>query len=188
MTPPPPTLIIPETLEVYEEPTPPKTSTLPAIEPTGLPATPTAGTDFSSPPPATLVVEGASQVSGIGTFCWTSDAMAGICADYMGVPTPAEPLQVNSPLSATLELEVEGAPSTLHLDVFRVSAEMDQLPENPDSASWPFPRESELRRDLPLGPSAQFEFSLDPGLYVLSVFAAWDDLGDVNYGFLVEVH
>ena len=33
----------------------------------------------------------------------------------------------------------------------------------------------------------QVELTLDSGLYVFRVSALWQDLGDVSYGFLVEV-
>jgi hypothetical protein len=41
--------------------------------------------------------------------------------------------------------------------------------------------------DIPLAPPHQLELNLEPGLYVLSVFAQWQEIGDVLYGFLVEV-
>ncbi len=186
-TPPAPTLVLPETVEVGEEPTPTATSPPSAVSPTSRPITTTPEPEFRSPPPATLTVEGAEQTSGVGTYCWTTEGMGGICADYIGVPTPAEPLRVTSPMLAVLELQVEDRPDSLSLAVFAVSAGMDQLPDNPDLSSWPFPQEFESRRDLELASSTPFELSLEPGLYVVSVFAAWDDLGDVNYGFLIDV-
>ena len=160
----------------------------PALSPTSTSAgTPSGEPKFDRPPPATLTIDGAQQLSGIGTFCWITGELGGICADFFGVPTPTDPLPASSPITATLQLAVQTPPTSLSLAVFAVSPEMDLLPGNPDSASWPFPGEYDLSRELRLESRTQFELALDPGLYVFSIFAAWEHLGDVNYGFLVEV-
>ena len=159
----------------------------PALSPTSSSAgTPSAEPEFEGPPPATLTIDGAQQLSGIGTSCWVTGGL-GVCADYFGVPTPADPLPASSSITATLQLAVQTTPTSLSLAVFAVSPEMDLLPDNPDSASWPFPGEYDLSRELRLESRTQFELALDPGLYVFSISAAWEGLGDVNYGFLVEV-
>ena len=160
----------------------------PALSPTSTSAgTPSAEPEFDAPPPATLTIDGAQQLSGIGTSCWSTVDLGAICADYFGVPTPADPLLASSSITATLQLAVQTPPTSLSLAVFAVSPETDLLPDNPDSASWPFPGEYDLSRELRLESRTQFELALDPGLYVFSIFAAWEHLGDVNYGFLVEV-
>ena len=166
-------------------PSPPQT---PALSPTSTSAgTPSAEPEFDAPPPATLTIDGVQQRSGIGTYCWSTADLGGSCADYFAVPTPADPLPASSSITATLQLAVQTTPTSLSLAVFAVSPEMDLLPDNPDSASWPFPGEYDLNRELRLESNTQFELALDQGLYVFSIFAAWEHLGDVNYGFLVEV-
>ena len=161
----------------------------PALSPTSTSAgMPSAEPEFDAPPPATLTIDGAQQLSGIGTYCWSTSGLGSLCADYFGVPTPADPLPASSSITATLQLAVQTAPTSLSLAVFAVSPEMDRLPDNPDSASWwPSSGEFDLSRELRLESRTQFELALDPGLYVFSIFAAWEHLGDVNYGFLVEV-
>ena len=160
----------------------------PALSPTSSSAgTPSAEPEFDGPPPATLTIDGAQQLSGIGTSCWSTVDLGAICADYFGVPTPADPLPASSSITATLQLAVQTPPTSLSLAVFAVSPETDLLPDDPDSASWPFPGEYDLSRELRLESRTQFELALDPGLYVFSIFAVWEHLGDVNYGFLVEV-
>ncbi len=159
----------------------------PALSPTSTSAgTPSAEPEFDGPPLATLTIDGAQQLSGIGTSCWVTGGL-GICADYFAVRTPADPLPASSSITATLQLAVQTPPTSLSLAVFAVSPEMDLLPDNLDSASWPFPGEYDLRRELRLESRTQFELALDPGLYVFSIYAVWEHLGDVNYGFLVEV-
>ncbi len=160
----------------------------PALSPTSTYAgTASAEPEFDGPPPATLTIDGAQQLSGIGTSCWVTGGLDRICADYFGVPTPADPLPASSSIKATLQLAVQTPPTSLSLAVFAVSPETDLLPDNPDSASWPFPGEYDLSRELRLESRTQFELALDPGLYVFSIYAVWEHLGDVNYGFPVEV-
>lgn len=36
-------------------------------------------------------------------------------------------------------------------------------------------------------PAATLEMPAAPGQYILSVFARWDGLGDVSYGWLIDV-
>ena len=50
-----------------------------------------------------------------------------------------------------------------------------------------FASASASQLELPLEPPHELALSLAPGLYALSIFAQWQDFGDVNYGFLVEV-
>jgi len=40
---------------------------------------------------------------------------------------------------------------------------------------------------LPNEVETTVELELDPGLYILSLFARFQGLGDASYGFLVEV-
>ncbi|MCH8878169.1 MAG: hypothetical protein IIA89_15365, partial [Chloroflexi bacterium] len=69
--------------------------------------TPSAEPEFDAPPPATLTIDGAQQLSGIGTYCWSTVDLGAICADYFGVPTPADPLPASSSIIATLQLAVQ---------------------------------------------------------------------------------
>ena len=51
--------------------------------------------------------------------------------------------------------------------------------------SWPYlPGE---RYTLSLEREPVIELSLDPGLYVLSLFGRWEAFGSASYGFLVDV-
>ena len=151
-----------------------------------LVTTPTSETPVSgAPPEAKLVINGLSQVSGIGTYCWpdaTGDAS--ICADKIGVPTAQDPLAGETPIMARFEFPLS-APSELQLLAVPVNPE-DELEESAEGFRWWEPNSGEPYQ-LSLENSPEIELSLDAGLYVLRVFARWEGVGDVLYGFLVEV-
>ncbi|MDX1436182.1 MAG: SH3 domain-containing protein [Anaerolineales bacterium] len=138
------------------------------------------------PPIALLQVGDEDQSSGIGTFCWPDvDSGIAICLDKLGLPTPQEPLEVTPPFTARISIPLPESPDTLSLDVIPVDPE-DQMDSEVDGLRW-WPPNPGTQYDLPLEAPHELALSLNPGLYVFSVFAQWQDFGDVNYGFLVEV-
>jgi hypothetical protein len=142
----------------------------------------------AEPPPAVLVIGPQTQVAGVGSYCWSessggSDSVA-VCADMIGIPTAEEPLMVGGSFTTRLELPLDEAPETLGLDVISVTDE--DMVETRGGFHWWKPKTGR-HHELPLAPPYEFSLDLDPGLYVLSVFARWPDRGDVNYGFLIEV-
>ena len=52
---------------------------------------------------------------------------------------------------------------------------------------WDTDKEATYRSSLPLEREQDIILSLDAGIYVLDIFAQWEEVGDVSYGFLVEV-
>lgn len=144
-------------------------------------------TGFKSPPPAVLRVGEMAQESGIGSYCWNDVELgASVCADSVGIPTPSEPLLVSSTLKGSLELALPAAPQELALDVFPVDA-MVQPASGPEGLLFWEPSEERTRINLPISNRPTFETELEPGHYVLGFFVRWMDVGDVFYGFLVEV-
>ncbi len=73
------------------------------------------------------------------------------------------------------------------LNVYPVTVD-DQLDSEARGLRWWRP-EGEAREQsmLTLEGETIVELSLEPGLYVLSLFARWQGRGDAAYGFLVEV-
>jgi len=137
------------------------------------------------PPPATLEINGILQTSAIGTYCW-SEEKGGVCADMIGIPTPAEPLTISSPTIAHLSLPIDTSPTVLLLTVIPVT-EKDEMQVNASSYRW-WNFEAEGRRsELPLQSKQDIQIDLEPGLYVWNIQVWWDKKGDVIYGFLVEV-
>ena len=138
-----------------------------------------------APPEATLVINGQSQASGIGTYCWPGvEGDVSVCADMIGVPTPLEPLEAESPFLAQFEFPLAD-PSELQLLAVPVSAE-DELEGPSGEYRWWEPKSGEPF-PLPIETAPEIELSLEAGLYVLRIFARWEGVGDVLYGFLVEV-
>jgi hypothetical protein len=143
---------------------------------------------MTEPPSAVLQIDGRTQVAGVGSYCWSepsgSSETVTVCADMIGIPTAEKPLPASSSFRARLDLPLDRPPETLGLDVISVTDE--DLVETRDNLHWWRPKPGE-HHDLPRQVPYEFSLDLEPGRYVLSVFARWPDRGDVNYGFLVEV-
>ena len=140
-----------------------------------------------SPPPAMLEINGVTQTSAIGTYCWSEIGKGGGCADMVGIPTPAEALVISSPITALLRLPIDTSPSVLLFTIIHVT-EKDEMQGNAGGYRW-WSYEAEGRRlELPSQSQQEIQIELDPGLYVWEIQVWWDGKGDVIYGFLVEVH
>jgi len=140
----------------------------------------------TEPPAARLRIGGEEQISGISSYCWT-DPSAGIalCRDKVGIPTSPEPIVVDGPVVARFINPLTTPPDILALSIIPVVPE-DKMSTEFDGMNW-WPPNPIDQFDLPLKSPHEIELSLDPGLYVLNVFAQWQEIGDVSYGFLVEV-
>ncbi len=137
------------------------------------------------PPPATLEINGITQTSAIGTYCWSEVGKGGVCADMIGIPTPKEALMTSSPITAYLRLPITTAPANLYLNVIRVSDKDEMTADARGYRWWNF--QEGKSSELPLQSQQAIRLDLDPGLYVLSVSVWWDKKGDVMYGFLLDV-
>ena len=157
-----------------------------------LPATPSPAPTINSalrsvPPSATLEIGGIEQVSGQGSYCWQDERGAPLCLDMIGIPTAQEPLAARSPFTARFYLSI-----TQPLTYSRLTVHPVILGEQLDSEArgwrWWRPNFDE-RNEYTLTPEgAKFiQLSLEPGLYVLSLFVRVQGMGDASYGFLVEV-
>ena len=137
---------------------------------------------FSSepPPPAILQIQSMEQISAVGTYCWS-----GGCADMIGIPTPKEAIVSNSPLIATLRLPINVPPNTLEIRV-NPASEINELQPSPLNYRWWEAWQGKYE-SLSLEKEQTINLVLEHGLYVISVFAQWNQRGDVIYGFLVEV-
>ena len=73
-----------------------------------------AGSASADPPPSILEINGNEQTSGIGSYCWkVENETYSICADTIGIITPAEPLLTLSPFTAHLTLPLQEPPEEL---------------------------------------------------------------------------
>ncbi|MCJ7702821.1 MAG: SH3 domain-containing protein [Anaerolineales bacterium] len=140
----------------------------------------------TEPSPAFLMIDDQQQSSGIGSYCWPDDTTGmALCLDKVGLPTAHDPLQVNGPFLAQLSIPLPNPPDILSLTTIPVIFEA-QMEVDAEGMRW-WPPNPGDPYDLPLAPPHQLELNLEPGIYVLSVFAQWQDFGDVLYGFLIEV-
>lgn len=137
------------------------------------------------PPAATLDIQGMTQTAGIATYCWR-DGTTGTCADAGGIATPHDPLEIASPVTATLTLPLTTPPSTVQWEVTLVT-DQDAQPGTAQNARWWTVYQTDAIRYLPLEREQTITWSAEPGLYVVRVLAAWQDVGDVTYGFLLDV-
>jgi hypothetical protein len=138
------------------------------------------------PPPAILKIDGKEQISGIGSYCWMGTWKA-LCVDMIGIPTAQEPLLASSPFTAHLRLPLQEPPYELRLNVVRVKDE-DELNFSARGWRWWNIWSLQGKRFIsPLERESDIGLSLEPGLYVLSIEAWWEEKGSASYGFLVEV-
>jgi hypothetical protein len=144
----------------------------------------------SRPPMATLIVGEQQQEAAIGTSTWVVEQKGEektiIHSDAFGLVTPAEPLIVSSPITATLVLPIPLPPSDLWYRVIPAADASLQSTGEPAALTW-LPGTSQPRIFLPSDTRHEIPFSLDPGQYLIEVYVEWPDLGDADYGFLVEM-
>lgn len=142
------------------------------------------------PPAATLIVGDQEQAAGVGTSTWTvekrREEKTVMHGDAFGLVTPAEPLIVTSPFTATLLLPINVAPSTLWYRIQRASENLHWRTTGQESITWQVAIE-QPDTSLALERRQGISFSLEPGQYLLEVYAEWTDLGSVDYGFFLEV-
>jgi len=143
--------------------------------------------DLGNPPLAMLEIGEEKQLAGRGSFCWS-----GNCLDGAGISTSTIPLVVQSPFAAHLRLPLVKPPDTLRLYSMAVLPPGPLEYENVSDleASWSYEKPGRELLDqgtLLLRRDQDIKLSFEPGYYVLVIFAAWRDYGDVKYGFLIQV-
>jgi hypothetical protein len=157
-----------------------------AIGPLVLVAAPAAAERPGADEPPAFVLEtaGGRQQAGTGTYCW-----AGVCVRKIGVLTEPSPLTTESPISATLRLEAEDAPTSLSGAIYPVT-ERDTVDSGEGWRAW---RPSAQGGALSLEAALEQPLSLDlaPGWYLVQLVAIWEraepERDDVIYGFFLEV-
>ena len=145
------------------------------------------GENLSAEPPAAIMKIGEDeQISGIGSYCWPTESEGvGLCADAIGIPTSPDPILVESPFTARFTIPDSTPPDTMVLAITPVEAE-DRMDSEVGGMYWWSPDPTD-QSNKHLSPPYEIELELEHGLYLLNVFAQWQELGDVSYGFLVDV-
>ncbi len=146
-----------------------------------------------TPPPATLEVDGLTQMAGIGSYCWSSGGVISksLCADMAGIPTTRDPLILTEfPINAQFHFEMEFAPDDVTISV--MPARLGQELLGADSAHRLWNPSEGWSGSLP--PKSSFEYPFQEaefvngdGLYVILISASWKDRGDASYGFLIQI-
>ncbi len=114
-------------------------------------------------PEGVLTWDGKSYDAELGTHCWTTQ-----CVDFVGPPVPT----TNAPVPGDLEVELTGDGTAGSVTVGRASDE----PIGPLQDE----RELEVR-------NGRVTLDLEPGRYILVVFATWEGQGDAVLAFGLDV-
>ncbi len=146
-----------------------------------------------TPPPATLEVDGVTQMAGIGSYCWSSGGVISksLCADMAGIPTASDPLVLTEfPVTAKFHFEMELVPDNVTISVMParsgqelVGADSAHRLWNP-SEGWSGSLPPKVKFEYPF---QETEFVNGDGLYVILISASWKDRGDASYGFLIQI-
>jgi len=141
------------------------------------------------PPAAILIVGEQAQVAAVGTSTWTLEKkgqeQTTVHGDAFALVTPVQSLVVPESFSAILRLPIPAVPSTLWYALKPVN---DTIVRSSDQGTTRW-QVSFLQpgTSLDLKSEQEISFSLDPGQYLLEVFAEWPVLGSADYGFFLEV-
>ena len=111
--------------------------------------------------------------------------MRGTCADYIGIPTPDEPLNASSQVVAHLSLPVKKPPQELRMQAIHVTENDTVESHSEGQLLWRPGVGKEFK--LPLESEQDVNLTLEPGLNVIRVFPTWKEEGSASYGFLVKV-
>ncbi len=146
-----------------------------------------------TPPPATLEVDGVTQMAGIGSYCWSSGGVVSksLCADMAGIPTASDPLVLTEfPVNAKFHFEMELVPDNVTMSVMPARSGQELVGADSAHRLWN-PGEG---RSGSLSPKSSFEYPFQEtefvsgdGLYVILISAHWKNFGDASYGFLIQI-
>ncbi len=140
-------------------------------------------------PPATMTIDGKTQLAEIGSFCWRDKSpliYSLVCSDPIYIPTVMDSLQIATPFTATFHLPPDYPPQSLVLAMMDISLKDEVTGVNsPDIRYWQ--AEPGWAGGLPLKTDVSYQFQEGDGLYIVQLRASWKDIGRVDYNFLVQV-
>jgi hypothetical protein len=141
------------------------------------------------PPAAILIVGEQEQVAGVGTSTWTLEKKGQeqtiVHGDAFALITPAEALAVPTSFTAILRLPIPATPSTLWYALKPVTDDISRS-SGQGATSWQVAFE-QPGTSLDLKSEQEISLSLEPGQYLLEVYASWPEPGSADYGFFLEV-
>jgi hypothetical protein len=138
---------------------------------------------YGKPAAATLIVNQQEQRSGIGNTFWIESKAGEVTThfygDAFGVVTPAQPISVASPFTATLGLPVHIPPSRLGYVLYPVEEDDRWRSGDRQTRTWNPP--GGPTTGLALETRQEIVFNVvTEGMHVLLVNAEWSDLGSVD--------
>lgn len=141
------------------------------------------------PPAAMLIVGEQQQVSAVGTSTWTLEKkgteQTSVHGDAFALITPAKALAVPASFTAILRLPIPTTPSTLWYALKPVTDAISRT-SGQGTTRWQVAF-GQPGISLDLKPEQEIPLSLEPGKYLLEVYAEWPELGSADYGFFLEV-
>ena len=141
-----------------------------------------------APPLATLTIAGEEQIAELTGYCWRHEDGRPMCSGApIGIRTAQEALLTESPFVARLWAPIEQPMTGLLLEVIPATDDDQFESTAQDSRVWRPDMENSQRFPLATERETSVDLSLEPGLYVLSLSAGVQGMGDASYGFLVEV-
>jgi hypothetical protein len=156
---------------------------------------------YGEPQPAKIIIDGKTYDSEIGTTQWIMEALPDgsyvtQIGDAFAIITPKEPIVVEGDLSLLLRLPIPIDPTELWYIVYKVSQdELGSQDLTQDAFRWNPDYSTQMYIDNAsalLSDAQYLNFSLEPGIYVFEVHAAWGGKPphtelEADYGFLLEV-
>lgn len=156
---------------------------------------------YGEPQPAKIIIDGKTYDSEIGTTKWITEVQpdgstAVITGDAFAIITPKEPIAVNGDLSILLRLPIPIDPTELWYIVYKVSQdELDSQDLTHDAFAWNPDHKTQMyieNYSVLLSHAQYLNFSLESGIYVFEVHAAWGGRSphtelEADYGFLFQV-
>ena len=153
------------------------------------PATISCGKDI---PTSIIEIGGVKQQSRIGGYCWSNE-----CGEPFGWPSPDKPVVGKSPVVINFGVESPSQISHLEYQLRKVTNEDKMKPNGyyrnypeaqrmaPSGTTiWDIPVENVVQ--MPPLSKQELKLKLEPGTYLLTVFAWWKGCGDATHGFLIE--
>lgn len=143
---------------------------------------------FGEPPSARLVTAEKVYLAGVGSHSWTRESRGEMksiyISDWFGLLTPEDTILFAPGDSVVLDLVIPFPPSEVIVWTNEVG---HQKPRErlPGRLTWDSGRRSSI--SVSLKQIQQIALPTQVGIYTLAVHASWSDLGDVLYGFLVEI-
>lgn len=144
-----------------------------------------AAPKFEKVPSVTITFQTQTQKSKVGSFCWPLESGT-MCSEPIAWPSPKEPLIVSSPFRLKIAMPIPEKVKHVEYMVSKVTeSDMNKYEVGPDTTLWNVPVEN-VEPINSIGKQS-LELQLEPGLYVLTLFAWWFGIGDATHGFLIEV-